>query len=286
MKNLPPSADGGIFKYLRQPAVVICLVIFVYLGVKRAHVLRSEFVFITDTKEPDKGVVVPEIKCPSSLKGSQKQSVSCGTEERRLLDYCSFHIPPGSESDRALSRYDLELRHLVIAIRHGDRSAIHTMPGSAPLSGDNNNLDDKDGSPKLLDPRALEHASRLKSFTLSQIVEPASGQGSNKVGKGSLDSLNITRIFQTATEDFPGTMVAFLSAPLLLRRTAAFSRSCSFPPGGQVTSRGFMQHIHLGKHLHQAYKGYLERVKSPVNLYVRSTNYDRTVQVTGVHLSV
>ena len=51
-------------------------------------------------------------------------------------------------------------------------------------------------------------------------------------------------------------------------------------PPGQLTSRGFMQHIDLGQLLHGYYAtALLNQVTSSSQLYVRSTNYARTVQV-------
>lgn len=50
---------------------------------------------------------------------------------------------------------------------------------------------------------------------------------------------------------------------------------------GQLTSRGFMQHVHLGQLLHSYYgKEFLDKLSSSYQVYVRSTNYARTVQVT------
>lgn len=49
---------------------------------------------------------------------------------------------------------------------------------------------------------------------------------------------------------------------------------------GQLTTRGFMQHIELGQLLNKIYgKNYLADIVSS-QMYVRTTNYARTVQVT------
>jgi hypothetical protein len=47
---------------------------------------------------------------------------------------------------------------------------------------------------------------------------------------------------------------------------------------GQLTTRGFMQHIELGKQLSSLYGTFLRGVSTD-RMYVRSTNYARTVQV-------
>jgi hypothetical protein len=54
---------------------------------------------------------------------------------------------------------------------------------------------------------------------------------------------------------------------------------------GQLTVRGFMQHIELGKQLHMLYGKFLQNT-STNSIYVRSTNYGRTVQVHTVKLHV
>lgn len=52
----------------------------------------------------------------------------------------------------------------------------------------------------------------------------------------------------------------------------------SLPPG-QLTSRGFMQHIHLGKLIRSTYHDYFHRL-TPKDMYIRSTNYLRTIRVS------
>jgi hypothetical protein len=64
-----------------------------------------------------------------------------------------------------------------------------------------------------------------------------------------------------------------------LNPTVAFRRSDFNLSQGQLTSRGFMQHVHLGQILSGSYKSFLGQVQSPDEIYVRSTNYVRTLQV-------
>jgi hypothetical protein len=49
---------------------------------------------------------------------------------------------------------------------------------------------------------------------------------------------------------------------------------------GQLTTRGFMQHIHLGTLLHSAYGSFLDQLTT-TDVYVRSTNYLRTIRVSS-----
>jgi hypothetical protein len=52
---------------------------------------------------------------------------------------------------------------------------------------------------------------------------------------------------------------------------------------GQLTSRGFMQHIYLGKLLHSTYQDYFDLLKAN-DIYVRSTNYLRTIRVSYLRI--
>ncbi len=48
---------------------------------------------------------------------------------------------------------------------------------------------------------------------------------------------------------------------------------------GQLTIAGFQQHLKLGKHLRRAYKPLLSQITSPNQIFIRSTNFERTIQV-------
>ena len=55
---------------------------------------------------------------------------------------------------------------------------------------------------------------------------------------------------------------------------------------GQLTSRGFMQHIQLGQLLRSQYGApLLDHIRSPQQLYVRSTNYIRTIRSVSALLT-
>ena len=47
----------------------------------------------------------------------------------------------------------------------------------------------------------------------------------------------------------------------------------------QLTKRGFMQVLYLGKYLRKAYNNFLSKIRNPVNIFARTTYYARTVQV-------
>ena len=49
---------------------------------------------------------------------------------------------------------------------------------------------------------------------------------------------------------------------------------------GQLTSIGFMQHVRIGKLLNHAYGDFLaDQIATPQDIYIRSTNYVRTIRV-------
>jgi hypothetical protein len=65
----------------------------------------------------------------------------------RLDKYCSEYIRKGDESEVVDTSGIFQLRHLLISIRHGDRSRIHSFPNSSPLSVEQ----------KLIDPLVLSN---------------------------------------------------------------------------------------------------------------------------------
>jgi hypothetical protein len=65
-----------------------------------------------------------------------------------------------------------------------------------------------------------------------------------------------------------------------LDSTTAFRQSDLSLQQGQLTSFGFMQHIQLGSLLHTSYRNYLQSFDEPSEIYVRSTNYIRTIRVS------
>ena len=65
--------------------------------------------------------------------------------------------------------------------------------------------------------------------------------------------------------------------PDALSLSQVFTQSDSDIPPGILTTRGFMQHILLGKHLSKSDRFDLETLTAPDDLYIRSTNYRRTI---------
>jgi hypothetical protein len=82
----------------------------------------------------------------------------------RVYEYCNRAPSLGDEGNALTADHkDMELLSLIIAIRHGDRSAIHSFPGavSHSIAVDNANA--------LLEKQAREYTVRLTSFNLSLI---------------------------------------------------------------------------------------------------------------------
>lgn len=157
------------------------------------------------------------------------------------LMYCNTHPVTGSEGGTFQGSKDWVLHHLLLNIRHGDRSSIHNIPEAQKLSSQLKNY-------VVLDYTALQYVPRLNSFVLEPI---GNGHPGTVNSEGDLpDALNTTQVFDGSDGDL---------AP------------------GILTTRGFTQHILLGKYLAKAYDGFISRVVGHKNLYVRSTNYRRTI---------
>ena len=171
---------------------------------------------------------------------------SCSPAVQRLLDYCSVEIPSGAEGILpAGSSSQMELKHVLVTIRHGDRSAIHKMPGSTPATSTASDI-----SASYLDPNALLYVNRMSGFHLEPLKDTSKVMDSLDRSSTKLFKINDTSLDQ-----------------------------------GQLTSRGFMQHIALGGILRKAYGKFMSTITSPSELIVRSTNYDRTVQSVAAFLT-
>lgn len=172
------------------------------------------------------------------------------SDHARLAQYCSVKVREGVEAYSFPAHELFELRHLLIAIRHGDRSSIHSYPGAATTA-----TAAKDMSSGLLEPAVTDNLAKLRSFALHAIPvkdpSPAAPEDLSHV----LDPASLFR-----------------------------SSDAALAPG-QLTSRGFMQHVSLGYALHGAYNGFLAGLRRPEQLYVRSTKYPRTIQSAGALLS-
>eukprot|EP01038_Epipyxis_sp_PR26KG_P005846 gene5846-8067_t len=181
---------------------------------------------------------------------------------QRLSEYCNHHtlknVPILTHSEHVTNFPNPEwvLVSVIATIRHGDRSAIHQLPnGNIPLQ-DKFPLLQKVGSngpknAKLLNEQALEFLSLLPSFDVNVINSEADSKLYQEDINNLINALNTSTIFQTPD--------------LLLSQ-------------GQLTSKGFMQHIDLGKYLRSVYPDFLKKINSPDQIYIRSTNYARTIQ--------
>ena len=180
----------------------------------------------------------------------------CSPAVNRLLEYCPLAIPSGNEGILVDNNGNFELKHLLVTIRHGDRSAIHRIPGSADPSKTITTEQGSQTSSKYLDSYVLQYVQRMTAFRL-QSIKSKDPSAASKPLMQSLDH-NSTKLFKKS--DF------------MLDQ-------------GQLTSRGFMQHISLGTILRKAYGSFLSTIKYPPQVIVRSTNYDRTIQSVAAFLT-
>lgn len=253
-----PSTKGLRHSYLfRIVLLFLAAVIGYYMVSGKSELERSE----------SSGVTSPDIV--ANLVGLDGEK-----DLQRLSDYCPVSISHGSEGTLSASELELDmtLKYILINIRHGDRSAIHLMPGSAPLS-----LDLIDKGPHL-EPNALNYLVQMKSIRLEKITATSTGAdtaAADTDGSSSKESLT------GAT-----AAAAALLEPDSLSHSKLFSVSDYRIKQGQLTTRGFMQHITLGTLLKRSYSSFLSsHIKSSANVYVRSTKYDRTFQSAAALLT-
>lgn len=172
----------------------------------------------------------------------------------RLIKYCSINDFQGEEG-KYLDTAHFEMIALVMTIRHGDRSAIHSIPGKY-TPPDQSSKDGNENDPFLFDPEVKQYTSSASKFT----ILPISGSGDFDRGGETGD-----------------TGVSFMDA---LDAPRLFGTSDTKLAQGQLTSTGFMQHVHLGDHLHTSYGAFSKSITNPKEVYIRSTNYHRTIQVS------
>lgn len=253
--------------------IIIFSIIIIYFLISRTVYNSIEFEANNHSvghlyDESNVGVHKVTPKCTgNNLKGGD-----CGASINRLVKYCNEKIFGGKEGTFPDSN-EFELRYLLLTIRHGDRSSIHQMPGSPIPDGfkDNNNgfhlfdeINEEMGShfkPSkefYVDPRAFAYASRVSSYLVKEIIDE------NDI---ELDS-------ETETEN--------AEIKLKLENTLSSDKIFRIPDfalrQGQLTTRGFMQLVELGEILNEKYKDLIDKIIVPSNdLYVRSTNYERTV---------
>lgn len=147
-------------------------------------------------------------------------------------EYCNSPVSEGTEG--LPSRMGMELRAVVLTIRHGDRSPLKAVPEALPSSG-----------------RFSCAAGDLET-TWSELP----------------------RRFQIVAATTGAPFDRKISPKL---RPGGADEECDL---GQLTARGFRQHLWLGSHLAKAYRGLLEALANGGGaggaLYIRSTDYRRT----------
>jgi hypothetical protein len=198
---------------------------------------------------------------------------------KRLQEYCSLGLASGSERTMAIPLSDLGndsdrfvLKYLLLTIRHGDRSAIHKIPGSVAANKEKT-VSSKHNKKEYLDPKALQFAHQMSYFRLESIASIPSKAVQRSQKSGSGNASKITSTNKTILPDSLNSSTIFNTGDFELEQ-------------GQLTTRGFMQHIHLGSLLRKTYSSFLNtHIKSVSNLYVRSTNYDRTIQSVAALLT-
>ena len=159
---------------------------------------------------------------------------SCSAELPRSLQYCAKTVYGGSEG-HFHGEEKWTLKRIALLIRHGDRSALHSLDDSGPKF----KMNQKKGL--YFSPEALQYVNQLNQIYVE------------KLSDGHINpALNESYIFRISDYDLQP---------------------------GILTSTGFMQHIQQGKYLSKAYSKLINSINSPADIYVRSTNYDRTLQV-------
>lgn len=186
----------------------------------------------------------------------------------RLTQYCSEHVPPGVEGATKFPAHEhYILQDLIIAIRHGDRSGIHIMPGS----------EKKKTLPTAF---AFPALSSTSSSTNSGGGNSASNTPASLLMhpeiKPSISKLSHFELKILASED---TQIEYVGENVtnVFNPRQAFVQSDFNLSQGQLTSRGFKQHLDLGQLLHASYKTFLTQIHSTEEIYIRSTNYKRTL---------
>jgi len=262
------AAGDSLAWRLRVPLAIVGLLILYLCRV----FLVSHVEQLALAERLSEGIVKIRTKCAAALRGG---SGGCSPQIERVLSYCAERINGGEEGmlKPGDSANELVLHYVALTIRHGDRSAIHSMPGALPYfdpddAEANNKSKRKSGGGKphplygqdFLDSRALDYIPHLSSFEVRPLVGSAASSASDSSASAS------------AAETVKHNL------KLSLDPSSIFKVPDTRLEPGLLTTRGFMQHVVLGKSLAKSYESLLKGVHSPRNLYIRSTNYARTVQ--------
>eukprot|EP01031_Cornospumella_fuschlensis_P036382 gene36382-44134_t len=166
----------------------------------------------------------------------------------RVQAYCHRSVPLENASlSNGVEAELLELQRLIITIRHGDRSSIHRLPNAVYA--------DKRNAQQLFRPEVKSYLGYLDKIKLA--AEPSKNPLAPK-GENLAQVLDVSRLFSVPDDSLHA---------------------------GQLTSQGFMQHIELGQTLRSKYLSFLSSITSPQQVYVRSTNYARTILSVSALLS-
>ena len=209
----------------------------------------------------------------SNFRADGSISEKC-TKVNRLIEYCvgssSNHhkaivLPRNAEGATFHGHEKYSLRHVLATIRHGDRTSIHKMPGSRDGSSHQGRADEPEGSGQhFLDSRVQKHLLSLQGYTVLPIYKLKGGE---RIQLSEAEQSRVRNLTASIDKD------------------AAFSVYDSELLPGQLTSLGYMQHVDLGRALHVPYSALVSQMTSGRDIYVRSTNYERTVQSVAALLS-
>ena len=258
-----------------------------------------QFVLDRESAEPNK-VLSIKTRCQELRGGLGPDDVGgCTKKVTRLLHYC--HEEVGKvDGDEGIANVkntgeDFELVHLLLTVRHGDRSAIHSMPhalgteeaeakGARPLEPwqySKDGLNHPVHGNEFLDLRALSYVPSLKKFDLRAVEN---GDISDLYNTNSESKQEQSDSEKLEHQELPPVR----PLPPALEASSVFQTPDFDLAPGQLTTRGFMQEFNLGSYMKGAYEAFLEsRVIHPVHAYVRTTNYPRTIQsVAGLMLGM
>ena len=159
---------------------------------------------------------------------------TCRSVEQKVMgEFCSGHVNSGDEGYFKGSE-PFRLQHVVLNIRHGDRSTLFHIPGLIKHDDDGN---------QGINSKEVKYMSNLSAFKL-QPLEDYEHIFDNPLDTKRLDDMAKREIEQ-----------------------------------GKLTVNGFHQHVTLGRHLKHSYFNFLQQIKSPEQIFIRSTNFERTIQV-------
>jgi len=128
----------------------------------------------------------------------------------RRDQYCSKTVFPGSEGEHFHLHEHYELQNLVITIRHGDRSSMHSLPNAKLM---------KFPTASLLKPEVLQFVSYLSQFSLKYIVDTPATTSDKKLKRkiqeekatdGSNVGDNIERSGDTSVETNTSKVIPLL----------------------------------------------------------------------------